>query len=66
MISRLYNILSQNSTVRVVEAFNTWKMLPDLKEVKRRQMMLRAVTRGLEIAMREVRSSFGVFKDNHR
>ena len=51
MISRLYNILSQNSTVRVVEAFNTWKMLPDLKEVKRRQMMLPTDTRGVEIAM---------------
>lgn len=66
MISRLYNILSQNSTVRVVEAWNTWKTLPDVKLLKKQQQMRKAITRGLEIIMKKLRVSFEVFKGDHR
>lgn len=65
-IGRLYGILSQHGTVRVAEAFNVWKALPDAKEIKKRQQMLKAITRGIDTVMKEVRSSFEVFRNDHR
>ena len=63
LLLKVYNVIGGTGVGKIFKAIEVWKRLPNNKEIKKKQMMLKTINKGLERTRQEMRTSFAAFKE---